>query len=272
MTQWLDIAWAEQGVAEIAGPDASPAIVGYFRDAGRADILSDETSWCMAFALACLARANVSTAAIPKAERLMARSGLKLGTAIDEPRHGCLAIFKRGKEPWQGHIGFVVGWTETHLAILGGNQGNKVSVQHFPRADLLGLRWPAAPASEAQVAAQGSRIAAAAQVQVRDGQKSGGMFGLENLIPTPPAKLPGMDAIASQAGALQGTVQKLEAFALFTWGKAPWIAGVLIAWWLLRMAWNALNISGWRAEDHNTGANVVRQDVSPATETAEVAE
>jgi uncharacterized protein (TIGR02594 family) len=104
--RWMEIAWADLGIKETAGPEATPAIVAYFDAAGRPDITSDETPWCAAFVNACLSRAGVSIAAIPQGERTLARSCLKQGTKIDEPRVGAVAVFTRG-EPWQGHTGFV---------------------------------------------------------------------------------------------------------------------------------------------------------------------
>jgi peptidoglycan hydrolase-like protein with peptidoglycan-binding domain len=81
--------------------------------------------------------------AIPSPEKaLLARSGLDWGTPLAEPRIGCTAVFRRGKEAWQGHIGIVVGWTATTIRLLSGNQSDAVTIEDFPRSDLLGLRWP----------------------------------------------------------------------------------------------------------------------------------
>ena len=76
--EWLEIAWAEVGTKEIEGAAHNSAIQQYLIDAGRADIVADETHWCMAFHLACLARAGIPMT-LPKEERLLARSALKIG-------------------------------------------------------------------------------------------------------------------------------------------------------------------------------------------------
>jgi hypothetical protein len=42
-----------------------------------------------------------------------------------------------------GHIGIVMGQdAKGRLMVLGGNQGNKVSIAPFDRARVLGFRWP----------------------------------------------------------------------------------------------------------------------------------
>lgn len=81
----------------------------------------------------------------------MARSYLKWGEALAEPRVGAIAVFSRGSNPAEGHVGFWLGETEDSIVLLGGNQGNAVSVARYAKARLLGLRWPvsAMPAESA---------------------------------------------------------------------------------------------------------------------------
>lgn len=139
--KWMEIAWADLGTAEVAGAQHNPKVVQYFAEVGRADVTDDETAWCAAFAGACLVKAGLSIHP-DKNRRLLARSFLEVGTEISEPRVGALAIFKRGSDPSAGHVGFIQSWTDTTIAVLGGNQSNKVSVANYSRADLLGIRWP----------------------------------------------------------------------------------------------------------------------------------
>ena len=51
-------------------------------------------------------------------------------------------MLSRGFDPRLGHVGFLVGSTSADIILLGGNQGDAVGVQAFPRSRLLGLRWP----------------------------------------------------------------------------------------------------------------------------------
>ena len=72
----------------------------------------------------------------------MARSYLRWGAVLDEGRFGAVAVLSRGSDPAAGHVGFLVGETDRHVVLLGGNQGDAVSVAAFAKTRLLGLRWP----------------------------------------------------------------------------------------------------------------------------------
>ncbi len=244
--RWMWEAWDQVGVVETAGAAATPEIVRFFHDAGRPDITSDEVPWCAAFVGACLKRAGVPLM-VPQSERLLARGYLKQGTPIDEPRVGAIAIFKRTGDPRFGHVGFVNGVTDTHMHLLGGNQSNSVSIQAYPRADLIGLRWPEPPAKPADLVADGSRIAQASQRQLRDGAKTGAV----SLPPSPPKLEP--EALAQKMTGAKGIFETAEAFVQFGVSKWPWIVGGLAAFWFGRMAWDAWQIRQARLEDHNTG-------------------
>jgi len=251
--RWLEIAWEDQGVHEIAGPEAEPKILQFFRDAGRDDITSDEVAWCAAWTGSCLSRAGVSLAAIPKSERLLARSYLSIGTPIDAPRIGCIAVLTRG-DPTSGfgHVGFVVGITDTHIALLGGNQSNAVSVRHFPRSQVLGYRWPVA-VTPADLDTSGSRITTTAQAQKRDAAKAGGA----QILPQPPDIDP--SAWVAKGSAWQSTIESAIGFFNFVAHRWPWLMLFISAYYLGRIAWSSGWIRSWRAEDASTGDHVGRQ-------------
>lgn len=252
MTRWLDIAWAELGVQETSGNAATPAILRYFRDAGRGDITSDEVAWCAAFAGACLERGGIPQTIAP-ARALLARSYLDVGAPIDKPRVGALAILSRGSDPVHGHVGFVVGETDNDLVLLGGNQSNRVSVAHYPKSRLVGLRWP-----DAAPSVDGSRIAKAARQQQADAAKAGGSGTLTQVPPADVPAFPSPTEIAGQASGLQSALETVISFAGFAAGKLPWLALALALYWGARMAWNAWRIRGWRIEDAATGKTVTR--------------
>ena len=134
---WLAAAWAEFGVREIPGKENSSEILRYFREAGDIKVESEETPWCAAFAGAMLKRAGCQGTG-----SLMARSYLDWGTGLDEPRFGALAVLARGDDPTAGHVGFLIGAAAGKLYLLGGNQGDAVTVSAFDAARLLGFRWP----------------------------------------------------------------------------------------------------------------------------------
>ena len=135
--KWLDEAWRELGQSERPGAFDNPRIVAMYRDAGHAEIQHDETAWCAAFTGACLTRSGHMSSG-----SLMARSYLSWGEPVKDARAGAVAVMSRGADPALGHVGFLIGDTADSIIVLAGNQGDTVSVAAFPRARLIGLRWP----------------------------------------------------------------------------------------------------------------------------------
>ena len=134
---WLARAWEQFGVSEIAGAEDNPEIQKYYREAGQRAELHDEVAWCAAFAGAMLFRAGETHTG-----SLLARSYLNWGTPLDAPRVGAITVLERGSDPGAGHVGFLVGVSKAKVLLLGGNQGNKVSVAAFDIGRVLAYRWP----------------------------------------------------------------------------------------------------------------------------------
>lgn len=135
--RWLALAWEDLGIAETPGPHHTERVVRYYADVGHSQVTDDETAWCAAFLGACLERAGV-----PSTRSLLARSYLEWGEPAAAASPGTIAVLSRGSDPALGHVAFVVGSTPTDLILLGGNQSDAVTVDVFPRARLLALRWP----------------------------------------------------------------------------------------------------------------------------------
>lgn len=94
--------------------------------------------WCGMFVADCLDKFKYP---IPK-HFYRAKAWLDYGTEIDEPCHGCIVIFDR---KGGGHVGFAVGKDNAgNLLVLGGNQGNAVSIAKFNIKDRkpVGYRLP----------------------------------------------------------------------------------------------------------------------------------
>jgi len=138
MTAWMDVANGHVGLKEAPGAANNPKIVAFYKASGHPEIKADAVPWCAAFVGACLAEAG-----LPNSGSLAARSYLKYGVALDAPRKGCIVVITRGNpKSWEGHVGFLVKATATHVHLLGGNQANAVNVAAFPRSKVLGYRWP----------------------------------------------------------------------------------------------------------------------------------
>ena len=137
MQKYLQIAMYELGTKGVKGQEDNPSIVQYFADVGHSWVKDDETAWCAAFVGSCLEKAGLTST-----RALNARSYLKWGRKISNPVHGCIVVFKRGNSSWQGHVAFYIGESETHIKVLGGNQGNTVKISSYRKTDLLGYRLP----------------------------------------------------------------------------------------------------------------------------------
>ena len=133
--KWLNRLRGALGTKEVPGPKANPLIVEMFDTVGS-DITSDEEAWCAAATGWALEKEGY-----PSTRNLAARSYLRYGKKV-KPKLGAIMVFKRGSSTWQGHVGFYVGEDADSYMILGGNQGNTVSIKPYPKSSFLAARWP----------------------------------------------------------------------------------------------------------------------------------
>lgn len=139
-----DPAWIAQakkyiGEREIKGPHHNPHVVKWWKSIG-APFRDDETPWCGAFVGGVLAEVGIK----PVAGGASARNWQKFGKKLSRPCVGCVVVFWRGsRDGYSGHVGFVLGKDQHgNLMVLGGNQGDTVSVKPFSRDRVLAYRWP----------------------------------------------------------------------------------------------------------------------------------
>ncbi len=133
---WLAQARTHIGLREIPGMATSPTIAGWLRQL-RAWWRDDETPWCGTYIAAVM---QASALPVPQ-HWYRAKGWLEWGVPLSNPEVGCVVVFERAGG---GHVGLVVGRDLAgNLAVLGGNQGNEVSIASFPRSRVVGYRWPA---------------------------------------------------------------------------------------------------------------------------------
>jgi uncharacterized protein (TIGR02594 family) len=133
--KYLSIARNSLGTKEIGGSKHSPTITNWLIRL-NAWWRDDETPWCGVFVAACL-----QGALLPYPKLYMrAKAYLDYGERLEKPCLGCIVIFDR---KGGGHVGFAIGKDYAgRLIILGGNQGNQVSIQPFDTSRVLGYRMP----------------------------------------------------------------------------------------------------------------------------------
>lgn len=133
---WMRVARAELGEAELPGAASNPRIETYHgtTSGGAAD---DSVPWCASFVNFCIREAG-GKGTNSKAARSWMTWGRDAGAFVD----GCVVVLRRGAAP-KGHVGFFVGLDGDRIQLLGGNQGNAVSVASFERSRVLARRLAA---------------------------------------------------------------------------------------------------------------------------------
>lgn len=132
---WLAAARQDIGLREIHGAPTAPRIAAWLKLL-RAWWKDDETPWCGAACAAWMLASGVQ----PPDAWYRAKAWATWGQALPRPAEGCVVVFDR---VGGGHVGLVVGETAAgRLLVLGGNQGDAVSVAAFDRSRAIAYRWP----------------------------------------------------------------------------------------------------------------------------------
>lgn len=148
--RWLRIAYEElrSGIREVPGATTHHPRILQYHGVTRLRATKDEVPWCAAFVGWCLEQSEVASTM-----SAAARSYLGWGVEVSpvHPPLGAVVVLKRGGagQPGpevrdaQGHVGFLL----THgapgeLLVLGGNQGDSVSLASYPVHRILSVRWP----------------------------------------------------------------------------------------------------------------------------------
>lgn len=139
---WMSFAINELGVSESPGDLDNPRILE-FHKATAYGAKDDEVAWCSAFVNWCMKQSGYQ-----RTGSAAARSWLNYGQMLPEPKTGCIAVLWRGDpNSWQGHVGFYLREPQgcnDNIYLLGGNQGDAVSVVAYPKSRVLAYRWPVA--------------------------------------------------------------------------------------------------------------------------------
>lgn len=128
---------AYASLASMIGKTEADAAIRDYLTTGGQNLDPQTTAWCAA---------AVNTALEQTGQKgtgsLAARSFLEWGQPVDQPQRGDIAVFSRGDpNGWQGHVGFFDGYNpDGTIRVLGGNQGDAVSIAAYSPDRLLGFR------------------------------------------------------------------------------------------------------------------------------------
>lgn len=124
------------GTLEKIGAGSNPVILEWAKECELA-YASDDIPWCGLFAAVVTKRAGWNVVASP----LWAKNWNKFGKKADKPSLGDVLVFTRAGGG--GHVGFYVAEDADYFHVLGGNQGDAVSIVRLKKDRLLGVRRPA---------------------------------------------------------------------------------------------------------------------------------
>lgn len=138
---WLSAARAKLGTREAAGAANSPTILGWAKRLG-AKVLgmiynADSVPWCGVFVAQCMAEAGIASP--PFAVRAMSWAEWGANLRPEKLAPGVVLVFER---PGGGHVGFYIGEDAETYHVLGGNQGDSVSVARVAKDRCVARRWP----------------------------------------------------------------------------------------------------------------------------------
>lgn len=135
---WLRQARTYIGLREVPGKKHNSKILDWWRLTHLA-FKDDETPWCAGFVGGTLEEVGIKSS-----RSGAARSYMNWGVKLARPAVGAVVVFWRGSpKGYQGHVGYVVGQDKFgHLMVLGGNQGDTVSIKPFTYGRVLGFYWP----------------------------------------------------------------------------------------------------------------------------------
>ncbi len=138
---WLRHARTLLGTREASGAADSPTIMGWAKNLGPKvlGILynADSVPWCGLFVAHCLGEEGIPAAPIAVRAKAWATWGANIAAERIAP--GAVLVFER---PGGGHVGFYVGEDMTSYHVLGGNQGDRVSIMRLEKSRCIARRWP----------------------------------------------------------------------------------------------------------------------------------
>ncbi|KQN10910.1 conserved hypothetical protein [Sphingomonas aurantiaca] len=138
---WLKAAKSKLGTREADGSANSATILGWAKRLGTKVLgmvyNADSVPWCGVFVAYCLQEDGIAPVAIA----VRATSWATWGQALRPERlaPGAVLVFER---PGGGHVGFYVGEDDAAYHVLGGNQGDAVTIARVAKDRCIARRWP----------------------------------------------------------------------------------------------------------------------------------
>jgi uncharacterized protein (TIGR02594 family) len=131
------------GTAEVIGKGSSKTILSWRDELNQAGAKvsgysEDSIPWCGLYAAIVTYRRMKNAAEVVK-DPLWARNWAKYGKHVSAAMMGDILVFERGSG---GHVGFYVAEDQSAYHVLGGNQGDKVSIVRIAKSRCIAVRRP----------------------------------------------------------------------------------------------------------------------------------
>ncbi|UZW55568.1 TIGR02594 family protein [Sphingobium sp. JS3065] len=140
---WLVAARQLLGTREAAGIANSATILGWAKLLGLKVLgivyNADSVPWCGLFVAHCLRAGGVDLSGMKVGVRAKAWAMWGANLAADFLSPGAILVFER---EGGGHVAFYVGEDATHYHVIGGNQGDRVSIMRLAKSRCIARRWP----------------------------------------------------------------------------------------------------------------------------------
>jgi uncharacterized protein (TIGR02594 family) len=131
------------GVQEVVGKGSNKTIISWRDDLNQEGVSikgfsDDDIAWCGLFvAFITFMRRGESKDVVK--DPLWARNWVNYGIKSKKPSLGDVLVFKRNGG---GHVGFYIAEDSFYYHVIGGNQGNRVSITRIEKSRLLEARSP----------------------------------------------------------------------------------------------------------------------------------
>ena len=139
-SELLRIGLSCYGIEAVPGAPDNLEIMQMAKDCGFNDYVHDSIAWC-----SLLMNWVALKAGLERSHSLAARSWLQVGTTVDTLEEADIVVFWRidPSGPY-GHVGMPIARRNGLIYVLGGNEGNRVQIEGFDPAKILGFKKLAA--------------------------------------------------------------------------------------------------------------------------------
>lgn len=140
---WLLAARKLRGTREAAGAANNATILGWAKRLGL-KILgiaynADSVPWCGLFVAHCLREGGIDLGSMKVGVRAKAWADWGANLRAEALAPGAILVFDR---EGGGHVAFYVGEDDAAYHVLGGNQGDCVSIMRLSKSRCVARRWP----------------------------------------------------------------------------------------------------------------------------------